>query len=320
MDGQVFICYSRKDEDFVVKLRNNLKSREVPVWYDGDIPPGENFDKAVEKALKECTHILVILSQSSVDSDWVRGEWLSALDEKKIVVPILYTPCAMPIRLKPIQYIDFTSRSPDDEEAIEQILNALGMARSTPQKPAAQPAKETPEPVQGISNLPEDHLISPSAESSDSTKIKAFLTIISLAFSFILIYLYYKFAFAFSYTGMFQFFSLILYGNGFKPLYPIMWSLLIITLFAVFWGATGLESNEYGGTFHLLSSALTYSLVVFLSGTKLFVDPPELPRPYDISRNLITQVYVLERTLGAFFLILFLISLFRVITTSQLAP
>jgi hypothetical protein len=74
-----------------------------------------------------------------VDSDEVQCEWRSALDEKKVVVPILYQPCEIPFRLKPIQYIDFTSRSPDDEKAIEQILNALGKTGNTLLKPIAQP-------------------------------------------------------------------------------------------------------------------------------------------------------------------------------------
>jgi cold shock CspA family protein len=142
MGRQVFVCYSRKDEDFVLKLAWHLKNKGVPIWLDQrDIPSGANWDRTIEKALNECASLLLVLSPSSVESDEVQSEWRWALDEKKVVVPILYQPCRIPFRLKPIQYIDFTSRSPDDKEALEQILNALGIAESSPIKPVAQPER-----------------------------------------------------------------------------------------------------------------------------------------------------------------------------------
>ena len=143
MDDHVFICYSRKDENFVLKLATNLKSRGVPVWLDQwDIPSGANWNRTIEAALNECTHLLLVLSPSSVESDEVQSEWLAALNEKKVVVPILYQACRMPFRLKPIQYIDFASRGPDDKTALEQILRVLGTANSTSEKPVAQSEQE----------------------------------------------------------------------------------------------------------------------------------------------------------------------------------
>ena len=55
MGDHVFICYSRKDEDFVLKLATNLKNQGVPVWLDQwDIPSGANWNRTIEKALNEC--------------------------------------------------------------------------------------------------------------------------------------------------------------------------------------------------------------------------------------------------------------------------
>ena len=145
MGDNVFICYSRKDEGFALKLATNLKSQGVPIWLDQwDIPTGANWDRTIEKALDESNRLLLILSPSSTNSDEVQCEWREALDDKKVVVLILYQPCEIPYRLNTIQYIDFTSRSPDDEEAIGQILNALGKARPTLKKIVEKPEK-TPE-------------------------------------------------------------------------------------------------------------------------------------------------------------------------------
>ncbi len=143
MKDKVFICYSRKDGDFVLKLAANLKSKGVPVWLDQwDIPTGANWPRAIDRALSECTRLLLVLSPASVESDDVQSEWLSALDETKVVLPILYRPCHIPFRLKSIQYIDFTSRSPDDERALEHLLSALG-ASARPQREAGEQGRPT---------------------------------------------------------------------------------------------------------------------------------------------------------------------------------
>jgi hypothetical protein len=144
IDDRIFICYSRKDENFVLKLAKNLKRKGIPVWLDQwDIPYGADWNRTIDETLKECTRLLLILSPSSVGSDDVQGEWLSALDEGKAIVPILYRSCRIPARLKSIQYIDFTSHSPDDKEAIEQILKALRGTINTYIKPVAVDGSNT---------------------------------------------------------------------------------------------------------------------------------------------------------------------------------
>jgi len=126
MGDHVFICYSRKDEDFVLELAKNLKNQGVPVWLDQwDIPSGANWNRAIEAALNECTSLLLVLSPSSVESDDVQSEWLIALDEEKVVVPVLYRSCKIPFRLKSIQYIDFTLHNLDDKWSLEMVSNAL---------------------------------------------------------------------------------------------------------------------------------------------------------------------------------------------------
>ena len=144
MGDHVFICYSRKDKDFVLKLATNLKCHGVPVWLDQwDIPSGANWPRAIDKALSDCARLLVVLSPESIESDEVQSEWYDALEEKKVVIPILYQKCHMPSRLKLIQHIDFTTCGPDDEKSLEQVLKALGLAGSSIIEPLAQRENET---------------------------------------------------------------------------------------------------------------------------------------------------------------------------------
>jgi len=52
-----------------------------------------------------------------------------------------------------------------------------------------------------------------------------------------------------------------------------------------------------------------FSITVFLSGTRLFIDPPEIPKIKGRSRSMIKKAFVLERILGALFSILFFLAI-----------
>ena len=87
MPEQVFMCYAREDEDFVLQLAGALKKRGVPIWIDQwDIPRGADWDQEVERALSASSHLVVVLSPASMKSPEVRGEWRAALDSAQIHV------------------------------------------------------------------------------------------------------------------------------------------------------------------------------------------------------------------------------------------
>jgi tetratricopeptide (TPR) repeat protein len=131
MGDNVFICYSREDDEFVLNLATNLKSRGIPVWLDQwDIPNGSDWDLTIDNALYDCAHFLIILSPTSVESKEVRSELRTALDENKHIVPVLRRSCRIPRQLRLIQYIDFTLHSPDDMDALSEISIALGKVES----------------------------------------------------------------------------------------------------------------------------------------------------------------------------------------------
>ena len=128
MADHVFLCYARKDEDFVLKLAANLKQRGAPVWLDQwDIPPSADWDLVIDEALYNCAQFLIVLSPASVASPEARGELRTVLDENKPIVPVLYQKCRVPRQLKLIQHIDFTSSGPDDVILLGQVLRALGV-------------------------------------------------------------------------------------------------------------------------------------------------------------------------------------------------
>src|SRR4051812_48640951 len=108
-DTQYFFSYSRVDEEFVLKLATELRAIGVKVWLDQlDILAGERWDRAIEKALANCQGLIGVLSPESLASDNVMDELSYALEEGKLVVPLLLRPCAIPLRLRRVQYADFS--------------------------------------------------------------------------------------------------------------------------------------------------------------------------------------------------------------------
>ena len=131
MGDHVFVCYAREDEGFVLKLAANLKARGVPVWLDQwDVPAGVDWDQAIDNAIYDCTKFLIVLSPAAISSREVRGELRTALDENKAIVPVVHQTCRIPRQLRTVNYVDFTSRSPEDETVLGQVVRALGGGRS----------------------------------------------------------------------------------------------------------------------------------------------------------------------------------------------
>ncbi|MCZ6672424.1 MAG: toll/interleukin-1 receptor domain-containing protein, partial [Verrucomicrobia bacterium] len=104
-----FVSYARADEEFVLKLDQDLRAAGVNLWLDQlDIDPGKHWDRAIEEALKTCQGMLVVLSPASVESKNVLDEMSYALGEEKKIIPVLYLKCDIPWRLGRLQFVDFT--------------------------------------------------------------------------------------------------------------------------------------------------------------------------------------------------------------------
>lgn len=120
-----FISYAREDTTFATKLTESLRLHNVNVWRDEDnIPLGTPWDKVVEEALNKCSHVLLIATPNSVVSPNVSDEISFALNENKIVIPIIAADCKLPLRVHRAQWVDFRGHFDD---ALNTLLRKLTM-------------------------------------------------------------------------------------------------------------------------------------------------------------------------------------------------
>lgn len=119
----VFVSYARKDQDFALKLVQDLRREGADIWLDQlDIPTGARWDDQIQAALEKCSYFLVVLSPVSVASQNVKDEIGLALDNNKTIMPVLYQDVTIPLRLRRFQYIDFRE---DYQTALNKLLQVL---------------------------------------------------------------------------------------------------------------------------------------------------------------------------------------------------
>lgn len=119
-----FISYSRSESEFATKITKDLKRTSIKTWYDKEnIPPGANWDKEIEKGIKECTHLLLIASPRSVASENVQDEISYALNNDKSVIPLIIEECDLPMRVHRAQWVDFQQ---DYKTAFKSLIERLG--------------------------------------------------------------------------------------------------------------------------------------------------------------------------------------------------
>ena len=97
-----------------------IERRGWTVWWDRKIDAGTAFDREIEKALDEANCIIVVWSEESVESDWVRNEATEGL-ERGILIPVLIDPVRPPLAFRRTQTIDFTK----DVGSFEALLEAV---------------------------------------------------------------------------------------------------------------------------------------------------------------------------------------------------
>lgn len=75
----IFISYSHQDADFVDRLALQLVRHKVNVWIDRwELNVGDSLLSKVQEAIGGASALLVVLSQASVSSEWVKKEVMQA--------------------------------------------------------------------------------------------------------------------------------------------------------------------------------------------------------------------------------------------------
>jgi len=121
---KMFISYSHQDKSFARKLAGELESAGMKVWWDFDsLKGGQDWQKEIENAIKQCDFFLVTLTPDAITSEWVGNEITYANQAQKTIIPLHLKECEIPIGLIKKQYIDFEKQT--QKSAIKELLGIL---------------------------------------------------------------------------------------------------------------------------------------------------------------------------------------------------
>src|SRR3954452_22955384 len=112
----LFVSYSRADidrvEPVVRSVELELKKRDIPVdvWIDvSNLSPGQQWNREIERALKSSVGFLFFVTRSSLRSTWFRTELAAAVNQDRLILPILLDEpsslASLPLDLKRWQYV-----------------------------------------------------------------------------------------------------------------------------------------------------------------------------------------------------------------------
>lgn len=139
---KIFIVYAREDAEALKELRAQFipvaRSERLEVWYDGEILPGQHWDKEIKTQLRSADIILLFISKYFFASEYIQStELKEALERhevgKSVVVPVIVRPCAwqdafdvskfqaLPANANPI----FSSHWRDPDEAMVSVVEGV---------------------------------------------------------------------------------------------------------------------------------------------------------------------------------------------------
>jgi uncharacterized protein YjbI with pentapeptide repeats len=79
-----FISYSSKDEEFAQRLYADLQNKGVHCWFaPEDLKIGDRFRERIDEAVRIYDKLLLVLSETSIESPWVEDEVEAAFEKER---------------------------------------------------------------------------------------------------------------------------------------------------------------------------------------------------------------------------------------------
>ncbi len=109
----IFLSHSHHDNGFVEKLAFELHYNGADCWLDlWEMQVGDSIRRRVESGVEKADWLVVVLSQYSVESEWVNHElnmgFVRELDERGVfILPVVLDGCKVPLSLRDKLFADF---------------------------------------------------------------------------------------------------------------------------------------------------------------------------------------------------------------------
>jgi tetratricopeptide (TPR) repeat protein len=126
--ADIFISYASEDRARVRPLAEALQERGFNIWWDRSLAAGQDYTATIERELRSAKAVIVVWTQSSALSTFVRDEAGRARDEGRLV-PVLLDTVQLPLGFGAFQAEDFTKWNGGSNAPQMQLLEEALKAR-----------------------------------------------------------------------------------------------------------------------------------------------------------------------------------------------
>ena len=129
--SSVFLSYDRENVTRVRSIASVLERAGHSVWWDRHIHGGTQYSREIEQALNRADAVVVLWSEQSVDSAWVRDEAAAGRDRGRLV-PVRLDEVELPLGFRQFQTIDL-NRGSGSRVGMRELLRSVGaLAKACP--------------------------------------------------------------------------------------------------------------------------------------------------------------------------------------------
>lgn len=138
--SDIFISYASEDRNRAKSLAHALKRKGWSVWWDRRIPIGRSFDEVIEEALDGSKAVVVVWTQTSVKSQWVKNEAREGLRRRVLFPVMLLEEVKIPLEFRDLQTAHLMNWQPEQDHAgFDQFIDDLAHKIGAPVSVEARP-------------------------------------------------------------------------------------------------------------------------------------------------------------------------------------
>ncbi len=171
--ADVFLSYAREDTARADQVAKGLEAAGLDVFWDNEIPPGTTWADYIEQKLTQCKALIVLWSEHSTKSQWVREEARMGRD-KGVLIPVMIDASQPPFGFGEVQAANLTNWNGEaDHPSWRRFVTAVTNATQSQPRPAPapQPTPAPPPPPQPqTSSAPQQQAWSTSTATQASEK------------------------------------------------------------------------------------------------------------------------------------------------------
>ncbi len=131
--ADIFISYASEDRARVRPLAEALMARGFDIWWDRSLAAGQDYTAIIERELRSAKAVIVVWTESSASSTFVRDEAGRARDDGRLV-PVVLDKVDIPLGFGAFQAEDFTrwngGTNAPQVLLLEEVLNAKLQGRN----------------------------------------------------------------------------------------------------------------------------------------------------------------------------------------------